>query len=260
MVVGTFTKRTLLVAAALGLVHSGLRIATGTAALSSFFADLTGFGAAILALASLAGGIAASRYWNAGELAARRQLVALALVGASMGAGAYGVVDQIAPRFAAASLTARASDAVEPAASTSEELRLLTANAVARARTSEALDAPAAWQEVNRLVFEHDLRIVQSLLLPVMALIGLLAGSAAERVGLVWRAPALWGLAGFLAFSMFMSGENGYEMIILRSAGPMGFVAWLQGVVPGCVLIGLGFAHLPSLLTPRDGAGASPPA
>ena len=47
---------------------------------------------------------------------------------------------------------------------------------------------------------------------------------------------------------MFMAGENGYELIVLRSSGPMAFVAWLQLVVPGSVLAGLAFAALPDLL------------
>lgn len=260
MVVETFIKRTVLVAVALGLTHSGLRLATGTTAPGSFFADLTGFGAAMLALASLAGGVAAARHWMDAGTAKPRQFLGLALAAASLGAGAYGIVDQLAPRFAAATHSVESPEAIEPASLTSTELRLRTASAVQRAQSAEAQEAAEAWQEVNRLVFEHDLRIVQSLLVPVMALLGLLAGAATERVGLAWRAPALWGLAGFLAFSMFMSGENGYEMIVLRSAGPMEFAAWLQGIVPGCVLIGLVFAHLPDLLQSRGRAQAAPTA
>ena len=77
------------------------------------------------------------------------------------------------------------------------------------------------------------------MLVPILAVVGLLTGFWTAKLGRPFRQPAVWGVAFFLIVSMYFAGENGFELIILRSAGPMAFVPWLQLIVPGGVLVGL---------------------
>ncbi len=235
-------------AVALSTVHTSLRVVSGTATPVSFLGDLTFFAAAMLAIAALPAGIAASRDLSLGLPGSLKSLAAISGIALGMAILSYGIADQIAPRVR--SVSDATATGVEPASLTSTQLRAAARDGAAEAKGMDAQGIPsvAAWQEVNRLAFAHELRIVQALLLPIMGLIGVLAGARARRLVRPWSTAALWGLALFLVLSMFMAGENGYELIVLRSSGPMAFVAWLQLVVPGSVLAGLAFAALPDLL------------
>lgn len=244
----TFASHLVGWATGFALVHSGVRLLTGTTGPQSFLADLTAFGLITLAVAAFPAGLAAARDLAASDAGAFRGLLRVTFLTASLASVAYVALDRISPRLW---VTPASADVewVEPRSLTSAQLRAEGRQAVATARELEQAGSPSggAWQTVNRIAFEHELRIVQALLIPIMGLVGLLAGGSVGKLVKPWRAAATWGLALFLVLSLFMAGENGYELIVLRSSGPMAFVAWLQAVVPGCVLVGLCFASLPQL-------------
>ena len=58
-----------------------------------------------------------------------------------------------------------------------------------------------------------------------------------------------WGIAAFLLVSTYFAGENGYEMILTHIGGPAEFVGDLVLIVPGTLIIGLGFATVARLVS-----------
>ena len=249
-----FIVRTLMWGGLLAVVHSGLRVVGGVAEPQPFLADITHFSAAMLGLAALVAGIQMSRSVLEGSWTDWTRLIAVGLSGLVLGAGAYFVVDHVAPPLRAEVAVGSAETPVlEPAALTSAQIRTALAAHVESAPPAvEARRAGDHWPTFNRLAFEHERRIVQSLLIAVFGLVGVLAGAQARKMPRPFGGASLWGLAAFLLPASFMAGENGHEWIVMQSAGPMEFAAWLQTVVPGSVLIGLLFAALPSLLRPSD--------
>lgn len=231
----------------LGLVHAGLR-AVGGAGQPGFLADLTYFSASMLGLAALIAGVhLAGRVFEEESVHWGRLLAVLAVTLVLAG-GAWLMVDRVGPSSRAAVDGGRVDGVLEPSALTSTQIRdALRAHVQTNPPSRAVAERQSAeyWPTFNRLAFEHERRRVHVLLIPVMALLGLLAGARAKELRRPWGSVALWALAGYVLLAGFMAGENGFEWIVLRSAGPMEFVAWLQAVVPVSVAVGLGFAALP---------------
>jgi hypothetical protein len=103
------------------------------------------------------------------------------------------------------------------------------------------------WLEANRLVWSYIRRTDGTLLPFLFGLIGVLTGfwSTWVRRREVQQAQA-WALGLFLLMSTYLAGENGYELIVLRAAGPVFFAGDLVLVVPTLLLMGLAW---PTALT-----------
>jgi hypothetical protein len=100
-----------------------------------------------------------------------------------------------------------------------------------------------AWRPYNHLAY-HYVRRTDGMVLPALfAWVGLLAGhgSAVIRVAPL-RRLVRWSLGAFLLVSTYLAGENGYEMVALRSAGHAEFAADFVLIVPGTLIVGLGLA------------------
>ncbi len=105
-----------------------------------------------------------------------------------------------------------------------------------------------AWLPFNEMAFNYVRRTDGTVLPALFACVGLLVGYWAPRLG----RPGLtrlahWGVGLFLMVSTYFAGENGFEMIVLQSAGPVAFAADLVLIVPGTLIIGLGLATLADL-------------
>lgn len=69
--------------------------------------------------------------------------------------------------------------------------------------------------------------------------------------GTPWSAAAL--LMGlFLLVSMYLGGENGYELVAARAVGPAYFAAWFIVFVPAVLGLGLGWPTLVAVFA-REG-------
>ena len=58
----------------------------------------------------------------------------------------------------------------------------------------------------------------------------------------------------FIVMSMYLGGENGYELIAVRAAGQAYFAAWFIVFVPAMLGLGLGWPTMVSVF-----AGGAPP-
>ncbi len=50
-----------------------------------------------------------------------------------------------------------------------------------------------------------------------------------------------WSIGLFLIMSTYLAGENSYELIVLRAAGPVAFTGDFVLIVPTLLLMGLGW-------------------
>ena len=79
----------------------------------------------------------------------------------------------------------------------------------------------------------------------LFALIGTLTGFWACRlVSPQLVQLQLWAMGLFLLMSTYLAGENSYELIVMRSAGPVYFAGDFVLIVPMILLIGLGWPTL----------------
>jgi hypothetical protein len=61
------------------------------------------------------------------------------------------------------------------------------------------------------------------------------------------RQAQYWAMGLFLVIATYFAGENGYEMVVLRAVGPAAFAADFRLIVPGVLVIGLGWPTILSL-------------
>lgn len=230
-----FTVRLAVWTTGLLLVHTTLRAATDVGAPWSFVADLFNFSGPILVIGALAAGIGTA------AVAAREEsypslgdTARVSAVGAMAGVLAYVLMSWVTPAVMPDGLAG-----VEPRATPSADIRDRLGAVSESIEVLPDAEKPSAWRQANIWAFEHERRIVQSVLVPVLAVVGLLVGFWASELQRTIRPLAIWGVALFLTATMYLAMENGYELIVLRSAGPMAFVPWLQLIVPGAVLVGL---------------------
>ena len=109
------------------------------------------------------------------------------------------------------------------------------------------------WLPFNHLAY-HYVRRTDGMMLPALfACVGLFVGYWSRRIGRIEiRRMGLWGIAAFLLVSTYFAGENGYEMILIHIGRPAEFVGDLVLIVPGTLIIGLGFATVASLISQAE--------
>jgi len=117
---------------------------------------------------------------------------------------------------------------------------LAAALSAAREAAEGGPATPEGWLPYNHLAF-HYVRRTDGMLLPTLfSVVGLLSGywtRSMDRRAL--RTLSTWGLGGFLLVATYMAGENGYELVVVRAAGPVEFVGDLALIVPGTLIVAL---------------------
>lgn len=210
----------------LGVLSAPLLVSGGFAALSESAGTLA---ALAFTLAAYPAGLStAHALWEPGEEVRRVAGTAVA-AGLACG-GLFVVVNYVAP----------------PGGVSLPELRRLLADAWERATAAgPSIDA---WLPFNELAFQYTRR-VDAMVLP------LLFGGVGAFLG-YWTADhprppvaraAQWILGAFLLVTTYFAGENGWELIVLRAAGPVPFVGDLALIVPGALALGLGLAVVADL-------------
>ena len=189
-----------------------------------------------LTLAPFPAGIGvAQSVFPEGRLSVRNGVTVAAAAGA-VAVALFLVGNFVAPRFITP------SEAGDPAAMTLGQLHSAAKEAVAQARS---VAAPTAedWYQANRLSW-HFVRRTDGAVLPIMfGLLGLLVGYWSTRTPRrEWQQAQQWAMGLFLLMSTYLAGENSYELIVVRAAGPVFFAGDMVLIVPGVLLIGLGWA------------------
>ncbi|MGD2069317.1 MAG: hypothetical protein PVI57_11640 [Gemmatimonadota bacterium] len=114
----------------------------------------------------------------------------------------------------------------------------------------------ADWLTYNHLAY-HFVRRTDGMVLPALfACVGLLTGPWARRLPPATGRAALWGMGLFLTVTTYLAGENGYELIVLRMAGPAEFAADLVLIVPGTLILALALPTIADLLGGGDPSAA----
>lgn len=243
-----FWGRLAIWAGSLLLLLAAISLASGQG-VAEVIAHMPAWAALAIALAAYPAGAAVS-----GETFPDRRLVPRRVIEITLAAAAVSVLmltlgNYVGPR-ASRWLSSDGMGAVpEPAHMLWGELRRAAKDAVMEARTATGPEAVRKWQRANRLVWHYVRRTDGSSLPLLFGLIGVLAGfwsGLTRRRDL--RQTQLWAMGLFLLMSTYLAGENGYEMIVLQSAGPVFFAGDLVLVTPILLLIGLGW---PTLITLR---------
>jgi hypothetical protein len=108
----------------------------------------------------------------------------------------------------------------------------------------------SAWHAANAFAFEHERRLAHASLPFFLTWVGALAGYWARRIrNRQIRLAQLLLMAAFILVSMYMGGENGYELVAARMAGPAYFAAWFIVFVPAALGLGLGWPTMVSVFT-----------
>ncbi len=206
-------------------------------------ANLMSWTGLALALAAYPAGVAVSAGTFAERRPVPRQLVAVMLAAASVSLIAFSLGNYVAP-FAQRWLTPETEvrGSLEPATMTLGELKRQARAAVERAEAAAPTESARFWQAANRLAW-HYVRRTDGAALPfLLGLIGLLTGywSRWSRRRELQQAQQ-WGMGLFLVLSTYLVGENSYELIAMRSAGPVFFAGDLVMVVPLLLVVGLGW-------------------
>ncbi len=197
-----------------------------------------------LALAAYPAGIRVSdEVFREGDGLLRR-VAAATLAAASVSILLLGPGNFIAPR-AQRWLTSEVSAeklTAEPSLMSLSRLRAAAREAAEQASRAEPAAASQSWVEANRLEW-HYVRRTDGTALPfLLGLVGLLMGfwaSGFERREL--RLAQFWGVGLFLVLATYLVGENSYELIVLRSMGPVNFAGDLVLVVPALLAVGMGW-------------------
>lgn len=189
-----------------------------------------------LTLAPFPAGIAVTKsVFPAGRLSLPNGFTVAAAAGA-VAVALFLVGNFVAPRFVTA------SEAGDPATMTLGRLHTATKETSAVALTAPAPTAED-WYQANRLAW-HFVRRTDGAVLPIMfGLLGLLVGYWSTRTPRrEWQQAQQWAMGLFLLMSTYLAGENSYELIVVRAAGPVYFAGDFVLIVPGILLIGLGWA------------------
>lgn len=216
-------------------------------------AHLPGWAGLALALAAFPVGISvAPETFPDGRLVPRR-VMELVLAAASVSVLMLTLGNVVGPAASRALSSESAMGQMAPASHMSLGQLAREAKAAAeRAEASTAVEAVRQWQIANGLGY-HFVRRTDGTLLPVLfGLIGVLAGFWSRRTPR-WQIQQAqqWALGLFLLMSTYLAGENGYEMIAMRIAGPAYFAGDLVLVVPSILLLGLAWPTAMTLLGER---------
>ena len=166
-----------------------------------------------------------------------------AAVSASL--AAFVLANWLAPALLSSASTGGLPD---PASMTLGEMRTELGVLGERARGGPA--TADNWLPFNHLAY-HYVRRTDGMMLPALfACVGLFVGYWSRLIDRIEiRRMGQWGIAAFLLVSTYFAGENGYEMILTHIGGPAEFVGDLVLIVPGTLIIGLGFATVASLVS-----------
>lgn len=211
---------------------------------------LLGFG---MALGSFPAGIAVSATVLAGsEPLGRRVFTQLGLsVLASV--LMFGIVGYWAPSaLARGSRTSALTGVPEVAHLTNPQLRDIgrpaqdAAYAAGEGRISD-------WQEINTIAWEHERRSAHASLPFLLSWVGIFAAYWASRLRRRELTLAmLWAMGLFIFMSLYLAGENSFELIAIRAGGPVFFAAWFIVFVPAALFGTLGWTTAIDLLGTQD--------
>lgn len=207
--------------------------------------------ASALLLAAYPAGLASHSvvFAERGHLQRRLGLFLLAAVSVSL--VAFVQANWVGPAL----LSGGAGDgALDPASLTLGQLR--TAIRAVRPPAETSIGSLELWLPYNRLAFHYVQRMEGMLVPALLAWVGVGVGFWSGRVpARSWRRAIQWGVGAFVVVSTYFATENGYELIVLRAAGPAEFAGDLILIVPGTLLLALGLATGAALLGSGDGTG-----
>ena len=96
------------------------------------------------------------------------------------------------------------------------------------------------WLEANILGWHYHRRLAAVLQPPLFMLIGLLLGFWGRRILTLGLGRGLyWAVGLFLVVSTYLAGENSYELVVLRAAGPVFFAGFFVLIIPPVLAAGL---------------------
>ena len=160
---------------------------------------------------------------------------------------AFVVIQYIAPAALAGGRAPGGGNEIEPRELTLPELREHGRQAARRAETGPRTDLDA-WLAANIFAFEHERRLAHSALPFFLTWVGALAGYWAARIRHPQlRTAQLLMMGVFIVMSMYLGGENGFELVAVRAAGPAYFAAWFIVFVPAMLGLGLGWPTMVSV-------------
>ncbi len=208
-----------------------------------------------LALGSFPSGIAVSRASLQAPGSLLRRLVPLVGVTAAASIVMFAIVGYWGPGALAGATLAGATPAerdnsalVEPAELSMGELRRAGGAAQQQAE-ADGQGRISDWERVNALAFEHERRLAHSTLPFLLAWVGLFAAYWADRVGHGPLGRAMmWTMGLFIVMSLYLAGENSFELIAMRAGGPVFFAAWFIAFVPAALFGCLGWTTAMDLL------------
>ena len=215
-------------------------------------ANLPSWAGLAVALAAYPAGVSvAAETFPRGRLAPRRIgefILAAAVVVVFM----FLLGNFVAPRFS--QTPAPGGSNAEPVRMSLGELRAATLEAVERARAESGATAER-WQAANILVWHYIRRTEGSVLPLLFALIGVMMGYWGSRFSRQQvRQAQYWSMGLFLLVSTYLAGENSFELIVMRAAGPVFFAGDLVLVVPVLLVLGMGWPTFVSLWHTGDAA------
>ena len=142
---------------------------------------------------------------------------------------------------------APATAAVEPAQMPLHVLRSELRAAMATAKADSVTEPILRWRTANQLGWEYFSRVDGSTLPVLFGWIGVLLGFWSRLSSRSdFRQAQHWAMGLFLMVVTYLAGENGYEMVMLHSGRFAGFATAFRLIVPGALVIGLGW---PTIMT-----------
>ena len=213
----------------------------------STVARLTVWGGLALVLAAYPAGIAVTRQVLARERFRFRSLMAVSLAAITVCVLTFLLAGYVGP-IVVQWVDPEAAAAGDPATLALGELRREMITAVELAEQATESEARALWLDANRLSWHYFSRTDSSLLPLLFGWIGIMAGYWAGMLArMEMRQAQYWAMGLFLVVATYLAGENGYEMVVLRAVGPAAFAADFRLIVPGVLVIGLGWPTTLSL-------------
>jgi len=209
-----------------------------------------------LALAAYPAGVAvAADTLPAGKLEPRR-IVSVGLAAAAVSMLMLTLGNVAGPRLARSlAVPGAATDVTEPSYLTYTELKAAARAAVETAEALPGAPTVEGWREANLLAW-HFIRRTDGTALPLLfAMVGVLCGFWAGRTRRRdLRRTQLWAMGLFLLLSTYLAGENSFELIATRTAGPAFFAADFVLVVPCLLIVGIGWPTIVTALTSTEDA------
>ena len=213
----------------------------------STIARLPVWGGLALVLAAYPAGIAASRKVIVGERLQLRSLVEVSIAAVAVCVLTFllaGYVGPVVVRW----VDPQAVAAGDPVAMVLGELRREMIAAVELAEQATDSESRELWLDANKLSWVYFSRTDSSVLPLLFGWIGVMVGFWARMLPrMEMRQAQYWAMGLFLVIATYFAGENGYEMVVLRSVGPAAFAADFRLIVPGVLVIGLGWPTILAL-------------